>query len=296
MTASLPPLAAIRAFEAAARQASFTRAAAELGMTQAAVSYQIKVLEDRVGAALFLRHPRGVELTETGKRLSRQAGEALDLLRDAFAEAKGRISETLVLSVLPTFATNVLARRLGGFQIDNPGIALRVDLSQTLTDFAREDVDLAIRAGVGDWPGTESKLLLRGTFTPMLNPDLAQRYGGLERPEDLLKLPILEPSDPWWRLWFEAAGVPTDALKEKPKLRFGSQVLGGNAAIAGQGVGILTPAFHRDAIDQGNLYQPFDLTCEDTYSYWLVYPKSRRNAPKIRAFRDWILREMESLA
>lgn len=297
MTTNLPPLAAIRAFEAAARHASFTRAADELGMTQAAVSYQIKVLEDRVGSALFLRHPRGVELTETGVRLSRQAGEALDLLRDAFAEAQGRTSETLVLSVIATFATNFLAQRLGRFQIDNPSLALRVDLSQTLVDFAREDVDVAIRAGAGGWPDVETHLLLRGLFTPMLHPDLIEQAGGIDEPADLLKLPILEPSDPWWRTWFETAGVPASALKhlkQKPRLRFGSQVLEGNAAIAGQGVGILTPAFYSEAVAQGQLVQPFELTCDDGHAYWLVYPKSRRNAPKIRAFRDWILKEMEA--
>jgi LysR family glycine cleavage system transcriptional activator len=292
MPTNLPPMAAIRAFEAAARRASFTRAAEELGMTQAAVSYQIKVLEDRVGAALFLRQPRGVALTDVGLRLSRQASEALDLLRDAFAEAKGQTEGTLVLSVVPTFATNILAQRLGRFQIDNPDIAVRVDISQSLVDFARENVDLAIRAGAGDWPGVASQLLLRGVFTPMLSPQLAARIGGVNEPSDLLKLPILEPADPWWSHWFEAAGVPAAKLKRGPGLQTGSQVLEGNAAIAGQGVGILTPAFYRDDIDQGRLYQPFELTCDDGLAYWLVYPESRRNAPKIKAFRDWITGEM----
>jgi len=295
MPAILPPLAAIRAFEAAARHGSFTRAGDELGMTQAAVSYQIRILEDRVGTALFLRHPRGVELTETGRRLSRRAGDALDLLREAFAEARGRSREILVISVVPTFATNLLAQRLSMFQDAHPSIAVRVDLNQALIDFTREEVDLAIRAGTGGWPGLENHLLLPGTFTPMLNPKLAETIGGVHRPSDLLGLPLLQPSDPWWRMWFEAAGLPTEHLTTDSELRFGSQVLDVNAAIAGQGVGILTPAFCRDAVDQGLLFQPFDLTCEDTHGYWLVYPHNRRNAPKIRAFRDWIVGEMAAL-
>ena len=296
MLSHLPPLAAIRAFEAAARHGSFTKAAEELGMTQAAVSYQIKILEERVGAPLFLRFARGVELTDVGRRLSRRASEALDLLRDAYADAKGQGEDTLVISAIPTFATNFLAQKLGCFQIDHPSIAVRVQVTQALTDFAAEDVDVAIRSGLeGAWPGLKSDLLLPAVFTPMLSPKLAETIGGVHTPADLLKLPIIEPSDPWWPQWFEAAGIPDAKLMEQPSLQFGSQILEANAAIAGQGVGILTPTFYLDAINQGQLSQPFDLTCDDGQRYWLVYPESRRNAPKIRAFRDWVLGEVTEL-
>ncbi len=144
-SSALPPLTAVRAFEAAARRKSFTRAAEELGMTQASVSYQIRILEERVGSALFVRHARGVELTDVGARFARQAHEAMTLLRDAYAQAQGLADETLVISVIPTFATNVLAQRLGRFQIANPSIAVRVDVSQGIADLAAEDFDLGIR-------------------------------------------------------------------------------------------------------------------------------------------------------
>ncbi len=295
MSSSLPPLTAVKVFEAAARRKSFTRAAEELGMTQASVSYQIKVLEERVGTTLFLRHARGVELTDIGQRFAHKASEALDLLREAFAEVRGRTEDTLVISVIPTFATNILAERLGRFQIANPSIAVRLDVSQSCVDFASEDFDLGIRSGKGNWPGLTCHRIMPSLFTPMLSPALAETIGGVHELSDLLKLPIIEPSDPWWWHWFEAAGLPPDVLKERPNMQFGSQILEANAAIAGQGVGILTPLFYCDAMEQKRLIQPFDLVCDDGTAYWLVCPEARRNAPKIRAFRDWIMAEIAAL-
>lgn len=261
-------------------------------MTQASVSYQIKVLEERVGTTLFLRRARGVELTEIGQRFAHKVSEALDLLRDAYADVRGRTEETLVISVIPTFATNILAQRLGRFQIDNPSVAVRLDVSQSLIDFTSQDFDLAIRSGGGGWPGLTCDLLMPSLFTPMLSPALAETIGGVHQPSDLLKLPIILPSHPWWRQWFEAAGLSPALLAERPNLNLGSQILEANAAIAGQGVGILTPLFYRDAIEQKRLVQPFDLTCDDGGAYWLVCPEARRNAPKIKAFRNWIKAEM----
>ncbi|TQV82052.1 LysR substrate-binding domain-containing protein [Denitrobaculum tricleocarpae] len=296
MRAPLPPLAATRAFEAAARHGSFTKAADELGMTQAAVSYQIKILEDRVGSPLFLRNARGVALTDAGGRFARKAGESLELLRDAFAEAKGEADDTLVISSTPTFATNFLAQSLGCFQIDHPSIAVRVEVTDALTDFASEDVDVAVRSGLERvWRGLTCDLLLPAVFTPMLSPKLAETIGGVHKPADLLKLPIIEPSDPSWTLWFAAAGLPDAKLRERAGPQFGAQVLEANAAIAGLGVGILTPAFYQDAVAQGQLCQPFDLACDDGQRYWLVYPENRRNASKIRAFRSWILGKVADL-
>src|SRR5699024_7332062 len=140
---------AIRVFESAARHLSFTAAAAELGMTQAGVSYQVRVLEDRLGATLFLRRPKGLELTATGRRLARPTRDAFDLLRGAYRPA--RALDTLSISTLATFAGNWLSERLGRFQIDHPGLAMRLDSSDHLVDFAREDIDVAIRYGAGQW-------------------------------------------------------------------------------------------------------------------------------------------------
>ncbi len=289
MVLALPPLAAIRAFEAAARHGSFTKAAEELGMTQAAVSYQIKLLEDRVGAPLFLRRPRQVSLTETGKRLAPAVSEAFELLSAAYQTARHGAQGTLVINTVQTFAAQWLAQHMGEFQIAHPALAVRLEASSGVVDFGRDDVDVVIRSGNGSWPGLASHLLLRALFTPMLSPALAATIGGVREPSDLKKLPIVDPGDPWWSKWLEAADMPTDWLSTKPRTQLGAQTFEAAAAMAGRGVAMLTPAFYRTEIESGRLIQPFDLIGDDGHGYWLAYPEARRNAPKIRAFRDWIL-------
>ena len=292
MASELPPLAAIRVFEAAARQASFTKAAAELGMTQAAVSYQIKVLEERIGAALFLRRPRQVALTDVGQRLAPAVSEAFALLSEAYVAARGGAQGTLSVSTVLTFASNWLSRHLGSFQLAHPSIAVRLDTDSRMVDFSRQEIDIGIRSGGGNWPGLVTHKLFDLDFTPMLSPKLATSIGEVKTPGDLLRLRILDPGDYWWRLWFEAANVPADGLADRPDASLGSQSYEGSAAIAGQGVAILTPAFFAAELADGRLIQPFDLVCSDGHAYYLVYPEARRNAPKIRAFRDWLLAEI----
>lgn len=293
MPAQLPPLSAVRVFEAAARHQSFTKAAAELGMTQAAVSYQIKVLEDRVGAPLFLRRPRQVSLTEVGQRLAPALTDALEAIRQAFAAAQSGAQGTLSITTVATFATNWLAQHLGSFQVAHPSLAVRLDISHRNVDFAREEMDVAIRAGRGDWPGLAKHMLLPTEFTPMLSPRLAESIGEIKEPKDLLRLPIIGPDDPWWAHWLAEAGLSPAGLEGRPQNRMGSQTVEGGAAIAGQGVAMLTPAFFQAELATGRLIQPFDLVCRDGNAYWLVYPEARRNVPKIAAFRAWILADME---
>jgi LysR family transcriptional regulator, glycine cleavage system transcriptional activator len=288
----LPPLSAVRVFEAAARHQSFTRAAAELGMTQAAVSYQVKMLEDRLGAPLFLRRPRQVSLTELGQRLAPAITEAFELIGQAFAAARSGAQGTLSITTVATFATNWLAQHLGSFQVAHPSLAVRLDISPRFIDFAQEEIDIAIRAGNGNWPGHATHLLMRTEFTPMLSPRLAESIGGVKEPADLLRLPIIGPDDPWWVQWLTAAGVSPEGLEGRPRNSMGSQTVEASAAMAGQGVAILTPAFYTADIAAGRLIQPFDLLCSDGRGYWLVYPEARRNVPKIAAFRAWILAEM----
>lgn len=289
MALPLPPLAAIRAFEAAARHGSFTKAAEELGMTQAAVSYQIKLLEDRVGAPLFLRRPRQVTLTETGRRLAPAVSEAFELLSAAYQTARHGAQGTLVINAVQTFAAQWLAQHIGAFQMAHPALAVRLEVSSDMVDFSRDDVDVVIRSGGGKWPGLAAHLLLRTVFTPMLSPALAETIGGVRELADLKRLPIIDPGDPWWPKWLEAAGVPTDWLSSKPRTQLGAQAFEAAAAMAGRGVAMLTPAFYRAEVESGRLMQPFDLIGDDGHGYWLAYPEARRNAPKIRAFRDWIL-------
>ncbi len=293
---NLPPLASIRVFEAAARHGSFTKAAEELGMTQAAVSYQIKLLEERIGAQLFLRRPRQVTLTEVGARLSPVISDAFDMMRAAIAATRENADGVLTISTIPTFAANWLVPRLGSFQLAQPNLAVRLQANREIIDFSRQDADIGIRSGSGKWPGLVAHRIFDADFTPMLSPKLAASIGGVKSPEDLLRLTIVDPGDPWWRLWFNAAGIANPDLRGDPRSRFGDQHLEGKAVIAGQGVGILTPAFYETELAQGLLIQPFNIVGTADHYYWLVYPEARRNVPKIRAFRDWLLGQLEPVA
>jgi LysR family glycine cleavage system transcriptional activator len=290
LTARLPPLSAVRAFEAAARHRSFTRAAEELGMTQAAVSYQIRLLEDRLGTPLFRRLPRQVALTEAGLRLAPGVTEAFELLRSAFEGVGAAADHSLAMSVLPTLAAQWLVPRLGRFQAAHPGIAVQVDTSNEVVDFGRDEFDLAIRSGLGEWPGLEVHFLLASHFTPVCSPGLLQGREVAE-PADILALPLIGPGDPWWKEWFAAAGLGAVEVSGRPGPTLYTQHFEGMAAVAGQGVALVNPHFFAADIAAGRLVQLFDLVVEAKRGYWLVYPKARRRSPKIRAFRDWILAE-----
>ena len=293
MAYRLPPLAAVRVFEAAARHGNFTRAAEELGMTQAAVSYQIRLLEERLGTPLFLRRPRQVVLTAAGQKLAPATTHALETLDAAFAALESREGEVLVVTAVATFASNWLVQRLGHFQLARPGLAVRLSISADLIDFSRAEVDVGIRSGNGNWQGLAAHILLPARFTPMLSPKLAATIGGVKTPADLARLPLITPQDPWWRLWFEAMSVPPPLSTPAHAARLDSQHLAAKGAIAGQGVAILTPAFFTEEVAGGQLIQPFDHLGDDGHGYWLVYAQGRRTVPKIRAFREWILAEMQ---
>ena len=288
------PVNALRVFETAARLGSFTKAGEELGISQTAVSYQIKLLEELIGTPLFVRRPRQVRLTETGERLSGKATQAFTILRDAVLEAENAPDISLIIESTPTFASQWLARNLGSFQLRHPDLAVRLTSRDALVDFARDPVDVAIRSGLGDWAGLACHRLMPVDFTPMLSPSLADVAGGLRQPSDLLKLPIVDPVDPWWAMWFKAAGIEDAELSKRPATDLGVQFFSAQAAMAGQGVAMLTPAFYRDDISLGRLYQPFDIIGNDSHSYWLVYPEARKGVRKIRDFRDWIIEEFRS--
>lgn len=284
---SLPPLTAIRAFEAVARHLSFTRAAQELGMTQAAVSYQIRILEERVGTPLFLRRPRQIALSETGARLAPDVGKAFDMLRDAFAQTSDRAEGMLSLTVVPTFASRWLAAHIGLFQLGNPDIAVRIDTEPGLVDFAGSNVDAAIRATHVLAPGLVGHKLLKVEFAPMLHPDLIAQYD-IRTPADLLRVPQLTPDDPWLSAWLQLVGVDVPALP-KAFVSLGTQYLEAAAAMAGRGVAMMTPPFYAEEVAAGRLAQPFPTVGWEGHYYYFCYPESRRNSPKIRAFRDWIV-------
>jgi len=283
------PLNALRVFEAAARHGSFTRAGVELGMTQTAVSYQVKLLEETLGETLFLRQPRQVALSEAGERLLPKVAEGLGKLAEAIADLRGASEQKLHIHSTPTFALQWLSRTLGDFQLRHPNVAVRLSTSQDVIDFAKDEADVAIRWGKGDWPGLECHRVMRMNFTPMLSPALSESIGGVKTPADLLKLPIVSARDIWWRTWFSAAGIDDPDLERYPPNELGTQTIDAQIAIAGQGVAILNPGHFRAEVAAGQLFQPFELTCNDGRDYWLAYPQNRRSIPKIRAFRDWIL-------
>jgi LysR family transcriptional regulator, glycine cleavage system transcriptional activator len=290
----LPPLTAVRAFEAAARHQSFTKAAEELGMTQAAVSYQVKLLEDRLGKPLFNRLPKKVELSETGRRLAPAVGVAFRSLHNAFAELRETDDAVLAITAVHTFATNWLVPRLGAFQQQHPEIAVRIDLSGRTVDFSREEFDVGIRGGRGTWPGLRADKLLPISFTPLCSPDFLARHGPWQQPADLLKAPRLDAHDEWWRLWCAAAGIAEVPPGSPSGVSLDVQSLLGTAAIAGQGTAMLMPAFFAGDIAAGRLVQPFSLMATDDTAYWLVYPETRQGTRKIRAFREWIVQELGS--
>jgi len=290
----LPSLPAVRVFEAAARHENFTAAAAELGMTQAAVSYQIRLLEERLGVPLFARAKRRVTLTEAGRKAAPLVSGAFDTIADAFAAIVEDDGAVLTISTTQTFASNWMAARLGAFQFERPELAVRLLTQNQIIDFAAEDVDVGIRSGSGPWPGLRQDFLMRIHATPMCSPDYRDRHR-IERPEDLLSLARLNPDDIWWKQWFAAAGVTESAGPRPPSIRLDSQQMEGNAAIAGHGVGMLTPLLWPAEIASGRLVQLFPRTIMEGSCYWLVYPEHKRHQPKIRAFRDWMLGQFAAM-
>jgi LysR family glycine cleavage system transcriptional activator len=284
-------------FEAAARHENFTAAANELGMTQAAVSYQVKSLEDRVGAALFVREKGRAKLTPLGQRLVPQLTQAFDAIEAAFAITRAEDEALLSVTTTFTFANAWLAWRLGGFQMAHPDLAVRLLPANELVDLRAGDADVAIRAGDGEWEGLESHLLIPITFTPMASPSfLREVEGELGRPiepGDLPNQPMITPDDEWWDVWFGDAGVPFhDRPRRRGGLRLDSQANEGFAAMGGQGFVLLTPDFWQGDIAAGRLVQPFSQVSTRGYAYWLVYPPERRNVPKVKRFREWLLGEL----
>src|SRR5262249_18067605 len=180
------------------------------------------------------------------------------------------------------------------FQLAHPQIAVRLDVTGCLVDFTGEEVDVGILAGAGQWPGLTVHHLMDDEYTPMLSPRLLAKVGPLDRPADLLSLPLIDPTDPWWMNWFAAAGVNAPDLSRRTEMQVGAQNLAGQGALAGHGAAILTPAFFSAELAEGRLVQPFPLMQRADHSYWLVYLEARRGHPKIRAFRDWILAAIAS--
>ncbi len=280
------PLNALRAFEAAARHLSITRAAMELCVSQAAVSHQIKGLEARLGAPLFRRLPRGLALTDEGAALVPQVSAAFDRIGATLDQFMGgQFREVLTVGVVGTFATGWLLPRLAAFNLAHPGIDLRVLTNNNRVDLAGEGLDLAIRFGDGSWHGTEATPLLAAPLTPLCAPALAR---GLSQPGDLASLPLLRSyrAEEWAR-WFAAAGVPCPTLRGPV---FDSSPVMASAAAAGLGVALLPAALFAADLASERLVQPLALTI-DAGRYWLTRLRSRPETPAMQTFHLWLLAE-----
>ncbi len=292
----MPPLAAVRVFEAAARLENFTAAANELGMTQAAVSYQVKLLEERLKAPLFLRERGRAVLTPLGAKLLPGLTQAFDTIEAAFASQREEDEALLTIATTRTFANAWLVWRLGAFQLDHPDLGVRLVTDGKLADLNAGEADIAIRAGQGQWDGLEAERLLPIDYTPMCSPGFLARVeaqlGRKVEPADLPTLPMLSPQDDWWDNWLCAAGVASEGRPKRGGLRLDSQADEANAAMSGQGFVMLTPYFWRNDLAEGKLVQPFPLTTEGNFGYWLAMPPARKSVPKIRRFREWLLREI----
>ena len=296
MSRRLPPLNALRAFEAAARHLSFTRAADELHVTQTAISHQIKGLEERLGVRLFRRLPRGLVLTEEGQRYLPPVREAFDRIAAATARlTTAGAGGSLTVSALPSFAAKWLVPRLGRFRAAHPDLDLRISASSQLVDFARDDVDVGIRMGRGSYPGLRVDRLFGESMVPVCSPELLSGPHPLRRPDDLRHHVLLHDDDhSGWQLWLELAGVEDVDASRGPIFTDSAMVV--QAAAEGQGVALARSVLAAGDLAAGRLVQPFAVSLQHDLAYYLVSPEATAEQPRIRAFRAWLLAEAAAQA
>lgn len=284
MSRQIAPLNALRAFEAAARHLSFTKAAEELCVTQAAISHQVKGLEQRLGAALFRRSHRGLVLTDEGLALAPSLIDAfgrIDTVLERF-EAGG-VKEVLTVSAVGTFAVGALLGELPAFRAAHPFVDLRLFTNNNLVDLAAEGLDYAIRFGDGVWTGIEAEMIAPAPLAPLCAPLLAET---LREPEDLARVTLLRSYRAQdWPAWFAAAGV-TGVAARGPL--FDSSLIMAQAAMLGEGVALAPISMFRRELESGQLVRPFAVTA-DVGAYWLTRLKSKDETAAMRSFRDWLL-------
>lgn len=295
MPRRLPPLNALKAFEAAARHGSFTRAAEELCVTQGAVSHQVKALEGALGLRLFRRGHRRLGLTEAGRAYLEVARDAFDRIAAGTERVLGRHGAgALTVGTSPNFAAKWLVHRLGRFAEAHPGLDLRISASLHHADFARGDVDVAIRHGGGaDWPGLHATRLCAEALFPVCAPALLRGRRALRSPADLRRHALLHLDDRGdWAKWLAAAGAEGVDLARGPV--FDQASLAIDAAVDGQGVALARTALAARDLIAGRLVRPFGPALPVPYAYWVVCPKATADLPKVAAFRAWLLGEAEA--
>ena len=308
--ARLPPLNALRAFEAAGRRLSFAMAAKELHVTPAAISHQLKGLEDYLGQRLFRRLKRGLELTRAGQVLLPKLSEGFERLADAVEDMRSIEEEgTLAVSAATSFATRWLAPRLHRFVSAHPDLDVRINASTRLIDPSKdelasgdaaagspvEDADIVVRFGTGDYPGFRVDKLLSVAVTPMCSPRLLKSGLPLKTPADLKQHVLIhdnvryDDGGPLWDAWFEAAGLPKMATSHG--LRFSHALLALEAAADGMGVAMGMPVLAGSDLASGRLVAPLPLSLPLKFGYFIVSGADTAERADVIAFRDWLFEE-----
>jgi len=292
MSRRLPPLNALKSFEAAARHVSFKRASEELHVTQGAVSHQVKSLEEALGVKFFNRQPQGLVITSTGREYLNVVRNALDDIAAGTDKLLHRQrAGVLTVSVSPNFATKWLVHRLGRFAQDHPTIDLQIRASARLTDFAREDVDVTIRYNERPPDGLNCTRLYTEELFPVCSPELLRGPHPLKTPADLVHFPMLHLDHRHeWARWLENAGLNKAELTHGPVLNQASMVI--DAAVDGQGVALARTALVARDLILGRLVRPLPLALPVSHAYWIVCPKAVAKLPKIIAFQQWLLCEV----
>jgi LysR family transcriptional regulator, glycine cleavage system transcriptional activator len=293
----LPPLSALRAFEAAARHMSFSKAAEELFVTPAAISHQIHALEEDLGVRLFQRLNRSIELTASARVLLPGLSEAFAAIRASVKRLHAHTDTgSLTVTASPSFAAKWLVLRLHRFQARCPEIDVRISATDEVVDLTKDDFDVAIRYGTGNYPGLEVELLFTNEVFPACGPQLLTAGPPLRRPDDLRHHALIhdlaverDPLVPTWTMWLKAAGV-----KDVPAtggLSFNNISLALDAAIAGHGVVLAYSTIAAADLAAGRLVRLFSLALPDQFAYYIVTAPGALERPKVRAFRDWLREE-----
>ncbi len=293
----LPPLNALRAFEAAGRHLSLSRAAEELHVTPAAVSHQVKALEEALGHKLFRRVSRNLVLTDAGQLLLVPLSEGLDRMAQGIARLQALGGDRpLTVSVPPSFGAKWLMPRLEHFRSICPDVDVRIDASMRLVNLDREDIDLAVRYGAGEYPGVEEECLMSELVFPVCSPELARRGPALTTPADLAGHTLIhteylgnDGAYPDWRMWLSAVGLAE--LKPRHELRISLASMAVDAAVAGQGVLLVGSVLVAEDLARGRLLRLFDTAMPVNFCYFLVRSPRRPVTPALTSFMDWLRAE-----
>ncbi|MES1197247.1 MAG: LysR substrate-binding domain-containing protein [Pseudomonadota bacterium] len=289
--AHLPSLQTLRAFEAAGRLKSYSKAAAELGLTHGAVSHRMRELEEQLGRPLFVRQGNAMVLTIAGAELLAQVRQGLSLLEQAFATCPPGDVQQLVVTAVPSLASSWLFERLPNFRDAHPEIELSLRVSEALADFNKDGVDIGVRLGLGGWPGLHASKLFDEQLCPVCTPDYRDRFK-LHEPSDLKNAVLLRNTWTPWAQWFKAVGLDWPEPSVGPS--FDDAILLMRAAQRGDGVALARRRLAADEVRKGNLVHPFAHSVEDEFAYWVVWPLRGRLRASAAAFRDWILAQAEA--